>query len=208
MALELTTEEKQLLQADVLWEDTSTNPNLTSSSIPSKNKAFKTTNKRTIGAVNELKESIDKIQKTVDINISSFIEVLGDYNLDPSLKEDLTNIAPSILEAIKVMYDEIQLLKQNSGSGGTTEVVKFYTINMLYSEGNLYNLHHTNIPENGDFELTINGIEALECTDYRVDRENGILYWEDTASYELAEGDRIVAQYYISSTTQEKPPVL
>lgn len=207
MALNLTTEEKQLLQADILWDDTSSNPNLTSSTIPSKNKALNTKSKRVIGAINELNSNIENVSSTLDNNLTNFISVLGDYNLNPDYLEELNKIAPSILEAIKVMYDEIQALKQNQGSGGGSGA-RFYTIEMLYSEDNLYNLPHTNIPEEGDFELTINGIEALDCVDYRVDRENGILYWEDSASYELAEGDRIVAQYYITSSTMEKPPMV
>lgn len=207
MALDLTTEEKQLLQADILWDDTSSNPNLTSSTIPSKNKALNTKSKRVIGAINELNSNIENVSSTLDNNLTNFISVLGDYNLNPDYLEELNKIAPSILEAIKVMYDEIQALKQNQGSG-SGEVARFHIVEMIYSEDNLYNLPHTNIPEYGDFELTINGIEALDCTDYRVDRENGILYWEDSASYELAEGDRIVAQYYITSSTMEKPPMV
>lgn len=207
MALNLTTEEKQLLQADILWDDTSSNPNLTSSTIPSKNKALNTKSKRVIGAINELNSNIENVSSTLDNNLTNFISVLGDYNLNPDYLEELNKIAPSILEAIKVMYDEIQALKRNQGSG-SGEVVRFHTVEMIYSEDNLYNLPHTNIPEYGDFELTINGIEALDCTDYRVDRENGILYWEDSASYELAEGDHIVAQYYITSSTMEKPSMV
>lgn len=207
MALDLTTEEKQLLQADILWDDTSSNPNLTSSTIPSKNKALNTKSKRVIGAINELNSNIENVSSTLDNNLTNFISVLGDYNLNPDYLEELKKIAPSILEAIKVMYDEIQALKQNQGSG-SGDVVRFHTVEMIYSEDNLYNLPHTNIPEYGDFELTINGIEALDCTDYRVDRENGILYWEDSASYELAEGDHIVAQYYITTSTMEKPSMV
>lgn len=210
MAIDLTTEEKFQIQSDVLWTDVTTNPNLTTSSIPSKNKQYTTTSKRTIGAVNELKSSLDTIKGTVDLNLADFISILGDYNLDTSLRDNLEAIGPNILAVIKLLHDEIQLLKQNQGTGGgngnTGEGFKAITVSLEYTPENLYNLAHINIPEDVDFELTINGIEVLECTDYRVDRENGILYWEDSASYELAEGDRITAQYYIGPNTQERVP--
>lgn len=100
MALDITNEEKQSLQHDILTTKTSENPLFTSHSIASLNKSLDTADKRIVGAINELKKGSAQTVTIVNDGLNSFLEVIGDFKNTPQLKEDilgLGNTMPTLL---------------------------------------------------------------------------------------------------------------
>jgi hypothetical protein len=72
-------------QYDILFESTEPNTYLTASSRASKNKALKTSDKRIIAAINELKSSIDSLSATTISTINKQNGIIGNISGDPEL---------------------------------------------------------------------------------------------------------------------------
>lgn len=99
------------IQGDVLWEDTSLNPNLPSSPVTSLNKALKTTNKRVINAINEVNTTAQSVKTSNQNLINQLNKSLGDFS------NGIDGI--DIITAIKDLQTELEALKTGGTGTGT-----------------------------------------------------------------------------------------
>lgn len=94
----------EILQELILWDDTSDNPNLQPSSIPTKHKALNTNNKNIIKAINEvLDEATNAFVMTNEFK-DRMNNVVGDNITNPILMENLNKIEENILKAVVKTY--------------------------------------------------------------------------------------------------------
>ena len=211
MSLQLSTEEQNQLQHDILTSKTSSNPLFTSSPVPTMNKALSTTDKRIVGAINELKKENANTLTSLNNNLDGFLNVIGNYNTNPDLLTNLQLIGTDIISIIIAMDTEIkELKKQISGGstgGGNCEAPTAWKQEWLvYNEDGLYELAYNNIsPLN--FELTVNGIEYQDCEDFILDATEGTILWK-SEEMALDGSDEIVAQYFLEKESALKNPEL
>ena len=87
------TPETQLFknQYDILFVDTQDNPYLKSASRESKNKALKTSDKRIIKAINEIKAKADSVESTTNSFIAFTNNIIGDHAGDADLHNNFVN---------------------------------------------------------------------------------------------------------------------
>ena len=85
-------EDWQKLQNAILDKTTESNPYLASSAIPSLDKSLKTTSKRIIKAINEVKSSVDTVNAKFITFSDSYNIILGDTFSNPQLTTDLNKV--------------------------------------------------------------------------------------------------------------------
>ena len=87
------TPETQLFknQYDILFVDTQDNPYLKSASRESKNKALKTSDKRIIKAINEIKAKADSVEASTNSFIAFTNNIIGDHAGDADLHNNFVN---------------------------------------------------------------------------------------------------------------------
>jgi hypothetical protein len=95
------------LQFDALTTSTSANTEMPSSPVPALNKAFKTTSKSVVGAVNEINTLVQSTINSFSSFTALYNSVLGDTNVSPQLLADLNTINANVLLAVVQIYKEI-----------------------------------------------------------------------------------------------------
>ena len=108
-------------QFNSLWTTTENNTLLPFSSIKFVNKQYRTINKQTINAINELLDSIagDKLvlDKTV-ISFNGMIAAIGDSKIDGTLLTKLHAIGDNVILAIDNINTKIEAVKNIQGTPG------------------------------------------------------------------------------------------
>ena len=105
------TKAKQL-QSDVLLESTSGNEYFTSHTLQSLNKALNTTDKRIVGAINEIMKKQTSLQSATQNAINQQFSVLGDVLAQPELITKLQNVSNNLIEAVAKHDTQIQIIKE------------------------------------------------------------------------------------------------
>ena len=98
-------------QSDVLIEFLAANPLLPKSAVQSLNKGLNTTKQQIIPAINEVLGSLKTLNTTTIASLSQQAGIVGDTMADPTLKTRLVAYAPSVIDAILKLADEIASLK-------------------------------------------------------------------------------------------------
>jgi hypothetical protein len=88
------------LQFDALWQDTGVNPQLAPSAVPSLDKSLKTTNKRVIKAINEIREAVASNNQTVSTIGANVKSALGDVENSPEKLADIQKIDADTISAV------------------------------------------------------------------------------------------------------------
>lgn len=109
---ETDTEKAQQIQSDVLLESTANNPYFTAHKVPAKNKALNTTDKKIVGAINELLKKQNSLQNAVQNSINQSFDATGDIISHPDLLERLREISPSLIEAVCDHEEKINALQE------------------------------------------------------------------------------------------------
>jgi hypothetical protein len=95
------------LQFDALATSTAANTQMLASPLASKNKAFKTTNKTAVGAVNEVFASAQQTSTAFTAFTNKYNTVLGDSDATPSLLTDLQKIDANVLLSVVAVYKSV-----------------------------------------------------------------------------------------------------
>ena len=109
---ETDTEKAQQIQSDVLLEKTSDNPNFAYHKVPAKNKSLDTSDKRIVGAINELLKKQNSLQNAVQTSINQSFVATGDIISDPELLERLRAVSPNLIEAVCDHEEKINTLQE------------------------------------------------------------------------------------------------
>lgn len=104
------------IQSDVLIETTANNPNFKTSKVASKNTALKTSDKRVVGAVNELADKQDTIQLSVKNSINKQFEIIGDVISKPKLADNLKAVSDNLINAVIKCDNNITLIKKDAAT--------------------------------------------------------------------------------------------
>jgi hypothetical protein len=94
-------------QYDILWQSIEGNPKLAYSPVPSLDRSLKTTNKRIIKALNELKDGLALNQTGVDEFNVRMRDEIGDTRSFPELVTNLKKVDGNVLSAIFKIYRSI-----------------------------------------------------------------------------------------------------
>ena len=105
------TKAKQI-QSDVLLESLSGNEYFTSHTLQSLNKALNTTDKRIVGAINEIMKKQTSLQSATQNAINQQFSVLGDVLANPELLTKLQKVSTNLIEAVSKHEEEIQEIKE------------------------------------------------------------------------------------------------
>lgn len=91
-------------QYDILFEDLSNNALMPYNSVPSLNEQLATNNKIIIKAINELDQNLDSSANKFQTFSDFYNGILGDANLDPTLRDNMLKIDENILKAVYTTY--------------------------------------------------------------------------------------------------------
>ena len=146
---ETDTEKAQQIQSDVLLEKTSDNPNFTYHKLAAKNKSLDTSDKRIVGAINEILKKQNALQTAVQTSINQSFDATGDIISDPSLLERLREVSPNLIEAvcdhdekINTLQELVEELKKKSGNGGSgSQVINIGGASWDFGEDDMGNLN-------------------------------------------------------------------
>lgn len=105
------TKAKQI-QSDVLLESLSSNEYFTSHTLQSLNKALNTTDKRIVGAINEIMKKQTSLQSATQNAINQQFSVLGDVLANPELLTKLQKVSTNLIEAVSKHDEEIKEIKE------------------------------------------------------------------------------------------------
>lgn len=103
------------IQSDVLLESTANNENFTYHKLANKNKSLDTSDKRMVGAVNEILKKQNSLQNAVQNSINQQFAVLGDVIAYPELLDKLQSVSGNLIEAVSKHDIEITNIKEISG---------------------------------------------------------------------------------------------
>lgn len=190
------------MQYDALWDLLSDNPLLPSHSIASRNKALKTSKQNVIGAINELLDSIKKIDANVSAFDTSFKQALGDMGgtdaeawealqeIDGNVlravvriwsdlggEQDISEIGESVRDALKNLNNRLNNHEERIASLESAKHPIFVREepSVRLEEPNV--LYLSKVPNETEVTLKVNGLEYDENDDFTIDRSNKKLIW-------------------------------
>lgn len=146
---ETDTEKAQQIQSDVLLEKTSDNPNFVYNKLAAKNKSLDTSDKRIVGAINELLKKQNSLQSAVQTSINQSFDATGDIISDPELLERLRAVSPNLIEAvcdheekINTLQELVEELKKKSGNSNSgSQVINIGGASWDFGEDDMGNLN-------------------------------------------------------------------
>lgn len=224
----LTGDAFEQLQYDALWESTENNSLLPYSTSSRKNKALYTTQKRIIGAINEILLEAHKATNNVDNFITRFNTIMGNEIVDTELLTNLQKVDENVFKSIYTLYNKIgtvegSLLTPEDITKSIDDYMKDFAINLddltknfteveqvINSETlNLENQQITldNTPTlKSDVNIFINGIYyGKDCFDIT----DNVITWifkENNNGFDLnlEEFDIIIKYIYNNKTSEEE----
>ena len=176
-------------QADILTERVTDNPLMPASRRASKNKSLDTQEKNVVQAINRLNKNFQALKITNDTSLMQQLSVLGDYIADEKLiaklqkvdtsvitaiikiykeingeasdKNDISDIAPSVKEAIRKLDHKVELTNR------FTEILQFQADDMQEPQ---FTFQLSKNPSLQQVVLWVNGIRYLENKHFVVER--------------------------------------
>lgn len=149
---ETDTEKAQQIQSDVLLEKTSDNPNFTYHKLAAKNKSLDTSDKRIIGAINEILKKQNALQTAVQTSINQSFDATGDIISEPELLERLRAVSPNLIEAVCDHEEKINTLQElveelknrkstNTNNTNSNQIINIGGMNWDFGEDDMGNLN-------------------------------------------------------------------
>ena len=193
-----------LMQSYALVENTANNTNMKYSKIPKKNKALNTTNKDVVHAINEVKSSVDNIQKNVTVTLDKQNSVIGDISANPELRQKFADTGyKTVVDAVVGLKDSMETNK-----GLTTRQVVF-VVPTLTKQTALPEIY---FPESGvitKITATVSSTDNSNRNDVDADinitlqhSNKGSITWEDIATTDIAQGSTY-AEYTVTDADIE-----
>lgn len=180
------------LQADILTEDTAKNSKMPAGKTAKKNKALKTENKTIVNAINELMSAQDKVLEKTDKSLKNIYDILGNFAVNPSLKNELTSRgAETVLELASKTYDALQAIK---------DLVQDDYEDMYHiAEGQTQSEFVLTHKPVGKLRIYVDGIRYFsDCIEY--DSETNTVKWANDSSkpegFDITDADVVIEYDY------------
>lgn len=180
------------LQADILTEDTAQNSKMPAAKTVKRNKALKTSNKTIVNAINELLASQEKIQEKTSQSLKDIYDILGNFAVNPSLKNELTSRgAETVLELASKTYDALQAIK---------DLVQDDYEDMYHiAEGQTQSEFVLTHKPVGKLRIYVDGIRYFsDCIEY--DSETNTVKWVNDSSkpegFDITDADVVIEYDY------------
>lgn len=191
------------LQADVLGEDVKTDhPYLKKNKSAAKSKQLITERGFIVGAINELVSGQDSLTDVTEKALATVYNVLGQIALDQSLKERVLEKAPSLIELVLQMNQEIINLNLNKFENFEDVFdVADDTVTFTLSKGNI---------DFNSIKVFVNGVYYKRDPEtYSIDETANTVTWllnEDNGGFSLKDSQVIINYNYKEVITNEEEP--
>lgn len=194
----------QALQSDALLENTSSNPYFKASTNAKLNKAFKTTTKHTVGAVNEVFDALNNLILKVNENIESTKTLLKTSTEDAN---DLATLEGTFIHAVmstKKSVDAInEAIEKGTIGGGATSPASGSIFNdepSVTSNSQVAFVLTKTPKDTANILFFINGIKYSQ-KNWTYDKDSNTITWTSIKSnttvkgFDIAMSDEITAVY-------------
>jgi hypothetical protein len=158
------------LQEKILTSDITNNPLMTSSKIDTKNKTLPTKCKGLVQSVNETYKKVQQLEK-YETDFATFQNsIVGDAFNDPSMLEKLKSVAPTVIDGLVNLRDEIDSILQFV----LDDYEDVFTVTEPVTEFTL-----TNVPI-GKIRMYVNGVRQFR-TCFKYNKTRNSISWVFTA---------------------------
>jgi len=158
------------LQEKILTSDITNNPLMTSSKIDTKNKTLPTKCKGVVQSISETYKKVQQLEK-YETDFATFQNnIVGDAFNDPRMLEKLKSVAPTIIDGLVNLRDEIDSILQFV----LDDYEDVFTVTEPITEFTL-----TNVPI-GKIRMYVNGVRQFR-TCFKYNQAKNSILWVFTA---------------------------